>query len=628
MKKRTAILALLTCIFILSGVYLVVNAVQAEQQERHRAEVQSTLSTVTAKLEGGLNSRLFLEKGIMAFVLTHLAIDPDHQITQQQVDNFAKQFMPQLLGIRNITLIQENVITHVYPLVGNEKALGTNLMELPAQKDAVLRVKETGQSVLAGPINLVQGGKGIINRSPIYWLPAGTTKPVYWGQSSLVLMSDDLFREAGLFDYPGLRLAIRGRNGLGDQGEYFWGDEQVFQQDPVIVNVKIPGGCWQLAAVPLEGWGKPTWLSCWIFIIGCVLAISCGALVWFLLRAREAEERLQYIGFHDSLTGLHNRTYFELKVRYFEKNGSRVGLLICDLDGLKMVNDTLGHDSGDQLLIEAAKILRACFNDGDIVARIGGDEFAVIVPDADAYMLKKAKGAILCCINSYNNNKPQVPMSLSIGYSTAADFGVPINDLYKEADNNMYREKLYQSQSVRSALVQTTMKLLEARDFITEGHATRMQDMVTALGKAVGLSEAKLVDLRLLAQFHDIGKVGVPDRILLKQGPLTMEETTEMQRHCDIGYRIAIASADLLPIADWILKHQEWWNGGGYPLKLIGEKIPVECRILAIVDAYDAMTSDRPYRKAISREQAIAELKRCAGTQFDPVLVEQFCNLI
>ncbi len=628
MKKRTAALAFLTCIFILSGVYLVVNAVQVEQQERHRAEVQSTLSTVTAKLEGGLNSRLFLEKGIMAFVLTHLAIDPDHQITQQQVDNFAKQFMPKLLGIRNITLIQENVITHVYPLTGNEKALGTNLMELPAQKDAVLRVKETGQSVLAGPMDLVQGGKGIINRSPIYWLPTGGTKPVYWGQSSLVLMSDDLFREAGLFDYPALRLAIRGQNGLGDQGAYFWGDEQVFQQDPVIVNVKIPGGYWQLAAVPLEGWGTSTWLSCWISIIGCILAISCGALVWFLLRAREAEERLQYIGFHDSLTGLYNRAYFELKVRHFEKNISRVGLLICDLDGLKMVNDTLGHDSGDQLLIEAAKILRACFNADDIVARIGGDEFAVIVPDGDDSMLKKAKGAILCCINSYNNNKPQVPMSMSVGYSTAADFGVPINDLYKEADNNMYREKLYQSQSVRSALVQTTMKLLEARDFITEGHASRMQDMVTALGKAVGLSEAKLVDLRLLAQFHDIGKVGVPDRILLKQGPLTLEETVEMQRHCDIGYRIAIASADLLPIADWILKHQEWWNGGGYPLKLVGEKIPVECRILAIVDAYDAMTSDRPYRKAMSREMAIAELKRCAGTQFDPALVEQFCNLI
>ena len=628
MKKETTTFVGLTCLTILFGVYLLVGAVREEQVEKHRAEVQSELSTITAKLEGGFNSRMFLEKGIIAFVLTRLADDTDRPITEQEVENFGKQFMPQLSGVRNISLIQDNIITHVYPLSSNEKAIGVNLANLPAQRAEVLKVMETGQSVLAGPVNLVQGGTGIINRSPIYWLPKDTAKPVYWGQASLVLMQEDLFREAGLYDYPGLQIAIRGRNGFGSNGDCFWGDEQIFSSDPVVVDVKVPGGYWQLAAVPVNGWAKPTFLVYSISIIGSFLALSCGALVWFLLRAKEAENRLSYTGFHDALTGLYNRTYFEMQVQVLEKNNTRIGLLICDLDGLKMVNDTLGHERGDQLLIAAARIFIDCTQKNDIVARVGGDEFAVVIAGATESELKNVKGKILLRINEYNSRQTAIPMSMSIGYSSSDGLTVSIKDMYKEADNNMYREKLYQSQSVRSTIVYTTMKLLEARDFITEGHANRMQDMVTSLGKAVGLSETKLVDMRLLAQFHDIGKVGIPDSILLKKGPLTPEEKVEMQRHCDIGYRIALASADLIPIADWILKHQEWWDGKGYPLGLSGDDIPLECRIISIVDAYDAMTSDRPYRKAMDRVSALNELRRCAGTQFDPELVKQFCRLI
>jgi HD-GYP domain-containing protein (c-di-GMP phosphodiesterase class II) len=196
--------------------------------------------------------------------------------------------------------------------------------------------------------------------------------------------------------------------------------------------------------------------------------------------------------------------------------------------------------------------------------------------------------------------------------------------VYKEVDNSMYREKLHRSKSTRSALVQALMKALEARDFITEEHADRLQDIVISLGKALRLSERNLADLRLLAQFHDIGKVGIPDRILFKPGRLNGEEYKEMQRHSEIGHRIAQSAPDLLPIADHILKHHEWWNGEGYPLGLKEEAIPLECRILAIADAYDAMTSDRLYRKALSQEQAFKELVKHAGIQFDPKLVPIF----
>jgi HD-GYP domain-containing protein (c-di-GMP phosphodiesterase class II) len=148
------------------------------------------------------------------------------------------------------------------------------------------------------------------------------------------------------------------------------------------------------------------------------------------------------------------------------------------------------------------------------------------------------------------------------------------------------------------------------------------------MGRSLGLSEERLNDLQLLARFHDLGKVGIPDSILFKPGPLTREEFQEMKRHCEIGHRIALSLTDLAPIADFILKHHEHWDGRGYPLGLSGEDIPLECRILSIVDAYDTMTSERPYKGSVSHEDAIAELKRCAGTQFDPELVERFVALM
>ncbi|MDH7497385.1 MAG: HD-GYP domain-containing protein, partial [Syntrophomonadaceae bacterium] len=217
---------------------------------------------------------------------------------------------------------------------------------------------------------------------------------------------------------------------------------------------------------------------------------------------------------------------------------------------------------------------------------------------------------------------------ISLGYAVSTTRPYAPGDVFKEADNNMYREKLHRSQSARSAIVQTLMKTLEARDFMTEGHAERLHLIAQRLAQAAGLHERSVTDLCLLAKFHDIGKVGIPDRILCKPGSLTREERDEMRRHAEIGHRIALSAPDLVPIADWILKHHEWWDGNGYPLGLKGEEIPVECRILAIADAWDAMTSDRPYRKAMPRHLALEELRRCAGTQFDPELVEHFIRLV
>lgn len=344
---------------------------------------------------------------------------------------------------------------------------------------------------------------------------------------------------------------------------------------------------------------------------------------------KQAEERLRYLSIHDSLTGLNNRSYFEEEMHRIERSRDRsVGLIMFDVDGLKLVNDSLGHSVGDNLLKGFADILKSCFRAEDAVSRIGGDEFAVLLPNVTEVVIERACGKVAAAIAHYNQLHSDLPLSVSIGYAVSDAPPFSMTDLFKKADNEMYREKLHRTQSARSAIVQTLKKALEARDFITEGHCDRMQQLMTMLAGALKLPEHAQADLRLLAQFHDIGKVGIPDRILFKKGPLNQPELLEMRRHCEIGHRIAISSPDLAPIADWILKHHEWWNGQGYPLGLKGEEIPLECRILAIADTYDAMTSSRPYRKPISKKEALEELVRCAGTQLDPALVQEFVNAL
>ncbi|MCE5284964.1 MAG: GAF domain-containing protein [Pelosinus sp.] len=340
------------------------------------------------------------------------------------------------------------------------------------------------------------------------------------------------------------------------------------------------------------------------------------------------EKHVAQLSLCDALTGLYNRAFFKNEMPRFGASYPAVGFLVCDIDGLKFINDSLGNTTGDNMLITVGAILKSTFSKTDVIARIGGDEFAVLLSPASLEHIDELCQNIKSQIERYNIENSTIPISLSIGLSASHHPPFDMDSLLTEADNTMYREKLHRQKSTRSAIVQALLKALEARDFITEGHGDRLQSLMESFATALGIPGQQIADLLLFSQFHDIGKVGIPDQILFKPAKLTDEEFTVMRQHSEIGYNIAKSAPDLVPIANWIFRHHEWWNGEGYPFGLSGQDIPLPCRMLSIIDAFDAMTNDRPYRKALPYEHALKELQRFAGSQFDPELVEPFVKLV
>ncbi len=340
---------------------------------------------------------------------------------------------------------------------------------------------------------------------------------------------------------------------------------------------------------------------------------------------RKAEEDIKYLSFYDKLSGVYNRAFFDNELERL--NSSRqmpLSLVIGDVNGLKIINDAFGHIHGDELIKKIASILKTCFRKEDVIARWGGDEFSILLPKTShATTMKIIKRVHEKC---REHSTDIMLISISTGVATIEKPCDNTDDLLMEAEDRMYRHKLMENQSARSSIINSLEKALEARDYETEEHGKRLKKYSLLFGQILNLPDSKLDELILLSTLHDIGKIGIPDNIILKPGKLNKDEWRIMKKHPEIGYRIALSSPDLVHIAKSILYHHERWDGKGYPYGLTGKEIPITSRIISVVDAYDAMTSDRPYRKALPKEEAIKELKRCSGSQFDPNLIGIFMN--
>lgn len=358
---------------------------------------------------------------------------------------------------------------------------------------------------------------------------------------------------------------------------------------------------------------------------GRVLALE--GMIIDISDRKKMEDEIRYMSDHDSLTGLYNFRYAERAWKEMEKPELYpLSVISVDINGLKLINDAFGHAQGDILIRDTAGILRSVLRQGDVLARTGGDEFQFLMPRTGRREAQQRMEAIREACGEYNRRRlhDALQVSVSMGLAVRTEGGSSLEEVIRLAEDRMYKEKLLDHKSSHSTILTSIRATMFARSQETEEHAARMAQNSRELGRALGLTPGELNDLELLATLHDLGKVGIDDRILNKPGPLTPEEWVEMKRHPEIGFRIAMSSPDLAPIAQYILSHHERWDGSGYPRGLAGQEIPLLSRILAVADAFDAMTTDRIYRPALGLTEAVEELRRGAGTQFDPHLVRLF----
>lgn len=345
---------------------------------------------------------------------------------------------------------------------------------------------------------------------------------------------------------------------------------------------------------------------------------------------KQAEERILYLTFHDPLTGLYNRLFFEDALKRLDvPRQLPLSVVMVDVNDLKLVNDIFGHSQGDALLKKVSAILtRACRKE-DIICRFGGDEFVILLPKtppaAAQDILQRMQR--LCSEESKKRESP-FPISMALGCATKEREHEDINTILSEAENRMYQSKTTKTKSSRTAFLLSLEQYLREIPGEMETHHERMRILAQKMGEALGLSKGETDTLILLARFHDLGKVAIPKAILVKTEPLTEQEWAEIRKHPEVGYRVVRLFPELLPIAEGVLAHHERFDGTGYPQGLKGKDIPLFARIIAIIDAFVTMTSNRPYRKAIAPSKALEEITKGAGTQFDPDLVSVFLQVV
>ncbi len=407
---------------------------------------QSHLLQIRDRLDRQLQSTLSVPETVAAFVAAQGGMSPE--IFALVVGRLLESRQ----NIRNLALAPDNVISDVYPRLGNEKALGLRYLDNPQQRGAVERAIQTRRTVVAGPIPLVQGGLGIVSRTPVFLSkPAGTpamAEPRYWGIVSLTVNADTLFADVGLnTDQMGFQVAARGLDAMGAQGAVFIGRAGLFDEKPVTLDVPLPGGGnWILAAVPVVGWKAAGSAPALVVALSYMFALLLGMLSAWLARAHQ---QVLALASHDRLTGLPNRRLFDDRLSQAvlaAHRDHRVGaLLLVDLDGFKAINDSMGHGCGDQVLVQVGQRLAGLARANDTAARLGGDEFALVLNAVTSphAAMEVAHRAILDMVAPIAlDNGEHVFVGVSLGVAVfQGDVAEALPTLIERADQALYASK-------------------------------------------------------------------------------------------------------------------------------------------------------------------------------------------
>ncbi len=342
---------------------------------------------------------------------------------------------------------------------------------------------------------------------------------------------------------------------------------------------------------------------------------------------KKYQENMEYLSHHDFLTGLFNRHYFEKKLSELDTlENLPLCLIMADVNGLKLVNDSFGHKAGDELLIKVGDVLKKACTSGEHIFRIGGDEFIILFsikePGEAEILIEKIKEL------AKTEKIKAIELSISFGWALKEKIEEDIHEVFKDAENQMYKRKLFESPSIRGKTINAIINTLYEKNQREEEHSRRVSELAFEFAQVLGMTEQEVQEIKTMGLLHDIGKIAVNEGILNKEGRLTVEEYDEIKLHPEIGYRILSSVNDMSDMADYVLCHHERWDGKGYPRGISGKDIPLQSRIIAIVDAYDAMISYRTYRTSRTVDEAVEELRKYAGTQFDPELVEIFIKIV
>jgi diguanylate cyclase (GGDEF)-like protein len=357
------------------------------------------------------------------------------------------------------------------------------------------------------------------------------------------------------------------------------------------------------------------------------MKISLPLKVKNAIEVMKRREEIIYLSYHDKLTGLYNRRFIEEEINRLDTaRNLPISFIIGDVNGLKLTNDAFGHEVGDRMLIKIAGIIKNECRKDEMIARIGGDEFLIALPQTSAEDTEKIVTRIKLSCEA--EKEESIKLSISLGAATKEHVNQDTRAIHKLAEERMYAIKLMESKSIKNAIVLSLRKTLDNRFQGFESHNNRLTELSDKMGAALALTNEQLTNLKLLASLHDIGFTAIPDNIFDKKNNCTSAEEKILRSHCEVGYRIAASFPELAHISNDILSHHERWDGSGYPQGLTGEDIPLNARIISVLDTYDTMLKGVFNHKEIPKKVVLHCIKDEAGKSFDPAIVKAFIKIM